>query len=144
MCQRKAYDQRRERWERGARAWLPASLVEGHCGELCFSPKTIINKGEQVAPLSWLKAIVLYRASSSPLPLPPSFQAQGGEDSLSVGRGSGLPAVPPGDGETGEGRGRLLRPGCTTTTQPRPVSGLGSLPNLAEAAKISQMIATPF
>lgn len=106
MCQRKACAQGRGgdgrgRWKkRGARAWLAA---EGRLQlRALFLPITIINKGEQASLLSWLKAIVLCRASSSPLPLPTSLLGPGWEDSLSAGRGSGLPAVSPGGvGEEG-------------------------------------------
>ena len=124
-----------KRWDgrEGGRREKSEGLAPGR-PEALFLPITIINKGKQASLLSWLKAIVWCRLPPHPCPSWPPFQAQEGEDSLSTRRGSGLPAVSP--GEVGGG---LPTPECTP---PRPTLPLVSaLPVCAEAPKRSQVIA---
>lgn len=98
-----------------------------------FLPTTIINKGEQASLLSWLKAIVLWRAFSSPLPLPPPFQALDGRPAcLQVGVSRQLPHLE---------RWEKWAPETWVPALPHPLGPWLSLPNSAGAAELSQVIA---
>lgn len=84
LCQKKTGEGGRKERCKG----LAPAQGEATAGAL-FLPITIINKRGQASPLSWLKAIVLCRASFSPLPLPPPLKARMGKTACLQGEGVG-------------------------------------------------------